>query len=226
MKLLAAAVGLLALSENVSAFLPHNVRTMRTNIGTLGGGSNAHILTSMAARASEEDDNLLVFSPRNQAVSAYAASVVAMAALGFTVTPPPPVFAEVQTEKLAPQKQKVASEVSALATAKSEFAAASEALANAQKAVPMAQATERTTGKEVDNAVNRLEGAKKTLDASNTRLKTLKSNPKFDQKAISTAEGRVGKCAFFADELIMYGIFTYLGLSAGYVQISPFLKPL
>ena len=192
MKFSVATLGLICLAGDATAFAPQS----RTALPVQTSYFDASPL--MAVSDGFEEDNQVpsaVSKMTNQAASVFAASVISASTLGLATvsTLPPPAFAA-PAAKVETVAKKVAPEVAAVETAKQAAAAAAQALSTAQSKVPVASSAAQAANKEIKVAENNLNNAKKTAAAAKERFKSLSSNTKaFDQKTITTAEGRVSK---------------------------------
>lgn len=184
MKFSSALVGL-SLLGRASTFAPP-----QPNFATDASRAGSFAATPLVAAPSDEGESPLIPMPTKVA-SVVAAAVISASTLGLSVTPPPPAFAAVKTETVAPKK--VPAEVAAVNTAKSQVVAAAQSIAQTKEALAVAQASERSLSRDYNNVAKQIDSLQVNVDVASTRLKTLKSNPKPDAKAVAASEARVAE---------------------------------
>ena len=188
MKVSVAAFALLSLG-NASAFTtPLNSAHTRLGRPIEISQAGPAQTTTLAALPSDYGESSVSMS--NRVASAVAAGIISASTLGFGVEAinPPPAFAAAP-----PKTEKVVPEVANVEAAKNQLAAATKAIADYQTGINNAKKAESLASKDMNVAESLLKNAKNNLATSQERLSSLKSNPKFDAKAASTAESRVGK---------------------------------
>lgn len=226
MKFPIAALGLVCLARDVVAFAPPS----RTALPVPTTYFDASPLMAVPDQF-EEDSQVpsAVSKMTNQAASVFAASVISASTLGLATvsTLPPPAFAapaakvETVAKKVETVTKKVAPEVTAVDTAKQAAASAAKTLSAAQSKIPTARTAVQAASKELSVAESSLKNAKKTADAAKERVKSLSANTKaFDQKTITTAEGRVSKYWWLFVALCYCRVLWQIGV----FPRSPFLR--